>query len=100
MGLQAACGALMWRAYRLTGQSFGMAAWAFALLGAFFGNVLETPAGAIPFYLTLGLVIGPTLSGFYSPAGELCRPVHAYGFDGYHPNGAIHAQSADALVIQ
>jgi len=94
---------LMWRAYRLTGQSFGMAAWAFALLGAFFGNVLETPAGAIPFYLTLGLVIGPTLSGFCSPAGkELCRPnsALAYGFDAYPPNGAIHAQSADALVIQ
>jgi len=103
LGLQAACGALMWRAYRLTGQSFGMAAWAFALLGAFFGNVLETPAGAIPFYLTLGLVIGPTLSGFCSPAGkELCRPnsALAYGFDAYPPNGAIHAQSADALVIQ
>ena len=56
VGLQAACGALMWRAYRLTGQSFGIALWACALLGAFFGNVLETPAGAIPFYLTLGLL--------------------------------------------
>jgi O-Antigen ligase len=85
MGLQAACGALMWRAYRLTGQSFGIAVWAFALLGAFFGNVLETPAGAIPFYLMLGLVAGPTL---------------AYGFDSYHPNGVIHGKSADALVIQ
>ena len=40
------------------------------LLGAFFGNVLETPAGAIPFYLTLGLVVGPTLSGFSFAAGE------------------------------
>jgi hypothetical protein len=76
----------MWRAYRLTGQSFGIAAWAFALLGAFFGNVLETPAGAVPFYLTLGLVIGPTLAGF--------------GPNSSNPNGAIHGQSSDALVIQ
>ncbi len=72
VGLQAACGALMWRAYRLTGQSFGIAAWAFTLLGAFFGNVLETPSGAIPFYLTLGLVIGPTLSGFVLRPARSC----------------------------
>ncbi len=85
MGLQAACGALMCRAYRLTRQSFGITVWASALLGAFFGNVLETPPGAIPFYLTLGLVAGPTL---------------AYGFDTYHPNGVIRGKSADALVIQ
>jgi hypothetical protein len=60
--LQAACGALVWRAYKITGQSFGFAIWASTLLTAFFGNAFETPAGAIPCYLTLGLVIGPTLS--------------------------------------
>ncbi len=66
--LQAACGTLLWRVYKLTGQSFGLAAWASILLAAFFGNVMETPAGAIPFYLTIGLVIGPTLSMVRSPA--------------------------------
>jgi hypothetical protein len=60
--LQATVGSLVWRAYRLTGQPFGLAFWAAALLSAFFGNVMETPSGAIPFYLTLGLIIGPTLS--------------------------------------
>jgi hypothetical protein len=100
LGLQGACGALMWRAYRLTGQSFGIAAWAFALLGAFFGNVLETPAGAIPFYLTLGLVVGPTLSGFSFPAGEGPNTSLAYGFDPSHPDGVVHGKRADALVIQ
>jgi hypothetical protein len=60
--LQAACGALVWRAYKITEQSFGVAIWASTLLTAFFGNAFETPAGAIPCYLTLGLVIGPTLS--------------------------------------
>ena len=52
--LQAACGALVWRAYKLTGQSFGVALWASTLLTAFFGNAFETPTGAIPCYLTLG----------------------------------------------
>ncbi len=60
--LQATVGGLVWRVYRLTGQPFGLAFWAAALLSAFFGNVMETPSGAIPFYLTLGLIIGPTLS--------------------------------------
>ena len=60
--LQAACGALVWRAYKLTGQSFGVALWASTLLTAFFGNAFETPTGAIPCYLILGLIIGPTLS--------------------------------------
>jgi hypothetical protein len=60
--LQAACGALVWRAYKITGQSFGVAIWASTLFTAFFGNAFETPIGAIPCYLTLGLIIGPTLS--------------------------------------
>lgn len=66
--LQVACGSLLWRAYRLTGQSFGLAAWASILLAAFFGNVMETPSGAIPFYLIIGLVIGPTLALVRSPS--------------------------------
>jgi hypothetical protein len=60
--LQAACGALVWRVYKITGQSFGVVIWASTLFTAFFGNAFETPAGAIPCYLTLGLIIGPTLS--------------------------------------
>jgi hypothetical protein len=60
--LQAACGALVWRAYKITGQSFGVVIWGSTLFTAFFGNAFETPTGAIPCYLTLGLIIGPTLS--------------------------------------
>ncbi len=60
--LQAACGALVWRVYKFTGQSFGVVIWASTLFTAFFGNAFETPSGAIPCYLTLGLIIGPTLS--------------------------------------
>jgi hypothetical protein len=53
---------MLWRAYRLTGQAFGLAIWVVTLIEAFFGNVMETPAGAIPLYLTIGMIVGPTLS--------------------------------------
>jgi O-Antigen ligase len=52
---------LLWRTYRVTGQAFGVAAWAGTLLSAFFGNSFETPFGAIPTYLSFGLLIAPGL---------------------------------------
>jgi hypothetical protein len=60
--LQLSCAAMMWRVYRLTGQPYGLAVWAATMIEAFFGNVMETPFGAIPIYLTLGLIVGPTLA--------------------------------------
>jgi len=73
--LQAACGLLLWRAYTVTGQAWGLAVWASGLVAAFFGNVMETPSGAIPFYLTMGLVVGPALAALKSPARQgLLRP--------------------------
>ncbi len=89
--LQVACGSLLWRAYKLTGQSFGLAAWASILLAAFFGNVMETPSGAIPFYLIIGLVIGPTLA--------LVRPPSRSGLPLAQPYSLAYAGesfSADA----
>jgi hypothetical protein len=59
--LQFTCAYLLWRVYRLTGQAYGLAVWAATLIAAFFGNLMETPFGAIPFWLTMGLIIGPTL---------------------------------------
>ena len=59
--LQFACAAMLWRVYRLTGQAYGLAVWAATLISAFFGNVMETPSGAIPIYLIMGLIVGPTL---------------------------------------
>jgi hypothetical protein len=59
--LQIACALMLWRVYRITGQSYGLAFWAASLSAAFLGNVMETPMGAIPFYLTIGLIVGPTL---------------------------------------
>jgi hypothetical protein len=68
--LQGACGVLVWRAYRVTGQSFGVAIWAASLFTAFFGNAFETPSGAIPSYLTIGIIVGPTLAAASFPLRE------------------------------
>ncbi len=54
----------------MTGQAWGLAVWASGLTAAFLGNVMETPAGAIPFYLTMGLFVGPALSAIGSPARQ------------------------------
>jgi hypothetical protein len=54
---QLALGHLLLRIFRLTGRPFGLAFWAMALTEAFFSNFFETPFGAIPFYLLLGLSI-------------------------------------------
>jgi O-Antigen ligase len=91
--LQVTCGLLMWRAYTVTGQPFGLAFWASTLASAFFGNVMETPSGAIGFYLVIGLVAGPTLYAVRSPARqELFRlepsPV------AYRPQGAYTSDGA------
>jgi O-Antigen ligase len=74
--LQAGCAVLLWRTYRVTGQAWGLAIWASGLTSAFFENVLETPAGAIPFYLCIGLFVGPALAALSSRAPQaLSRPV-------------------------
>jgi O-Antigen ligase len=68
--LQAAFAVLLWRVYKLTGEAWGLAAWSATLVSAFFGNVMETPAGAIPLYLLIGLFVGPVLGALSSPARE------------------------------
>ena len=52
---------LLWSTYKLTGQVFGLAFWASSLLSAFFGNSFETPFGAIPFYLIMGIAMAPVV---------------------------------------
>jgi hypothetical protein len=49
---------LLYRVYKVTGQIFGLAYFIYAFSGSFFGNFLESPS-ALPFYLLLGLCIGP-----------------------------------------
>jgi hypothetical protein len=76
--LQASCGVLLWRVYKLTGQAWGLAVWASVLTSAFFGNVMETPTGAIPLYLMAGLFVGPVLAALGSPAHDALSHRVAY----------------------
>jgi len=61
LALQLSLMHLAWRAYRRTGQAWPLAFWCSGLVNAFFGNSLESPLGAVPFYLFLGLSLGPAL---------------------------------------
>lgn len=60
-GLQGVIAWLLWRAYKFTRQPIGLVFWILTLSSAFFGNFFETPAGAISFYLLIGLMIVPGL---------------------------------------
>jgi hypothetical protein len=50
---------LLWRVYKVTGQTFALILFLYCLIGSFFGNFIETPQGAIPLYLMSGLLVGP-----------------------------------------
>jgi hypothetical protein len=49
----------MWRVYRRTGQAFGMAFVIICTSMGLFGNFFETPYGAIPYYLVVGICAAP-----------------------------------------
>ena len=53
---------LLWRAFKVSGETYALTLFAYELLGAFFGNFLETPQGGIYIYVILGLIVGPALS--------------------------------------
>jgi O-Antigen ligase len=69
--LQLTLAQLLLKAHQLTGRPFGLAYWAMALMVGFFSNFFETPLGAIPFYLLLGLSIAHAshelMSGYMVP---------------------------------
>ncbi len=50
---------LLWRVYKISGETFGFLFAIYTLINAFFGNVLETPAASISFYLLLGMSMSP-----------------------------------------
>jgi hypothetical protein len=60
-GFQFVLAWLLWRAYKFTRQPIGLVFWTLTLSSAFFGNFFETPAGAISFYLFVGIMIVPGL---------------------------------------
>jgi hypothetical protein len=54
---------LLWRANRLTRDSFGVPYWVAMMVFGMFFPLGETPYGAIPFYLIAGWLAAPILSG-------------------------------------
>lgn len=59
IGFQGTIAWCLFRCYKLTGQPFGIVFWGLALVMALLGNQLETPFGAIPFYLLVGMSLKP-----------------------------------------
>ena len=57
--LQLALARTLWQAWRVTRNPFGLVIWITFLSGAFFGNAFETPFGAVPFYLLVGISAAP-----------------------------------------
>jgi hypothetical protein len=68
--LQACVLRLLWLSYKATGQAFGIACWLSTLISAMFGNLFETPAGAIPMYILGGLCIAPALQRLVTAPGQ------------------------------
>jgi hypothetical protein len=52
---------LQWRVFKVSGQTLGLIFFIYTLVGAFFGNLIETPQASIPLYLLIGMVTGPIL---------------------------------------
>ena len=60
--LQICIGSQLWRAFRLSGQAFGICFWALMLVWAHFDNRMEAPFGAIPYYVLAGMAISSGLA--------------------------------------
>jgi hypothetical protein len=73
--LQAALGRTMWRTYRVTGEPFGFCLWVLAVAWGLFDPLFETPFGAIPMYMLMGLSMAPAISA----AANSLRPKLAHG---------------------
>ncbi len=59
--LQLELGRLLLRAYRATGEPFGLMCWSAMVGASLFEGIFESPFGAIPFYLLVGLALAPGL---------------------------------------
>lgn len=62
LSLLAAISRLLWRSYKLTGNPFGLVFVGTSVGVASFGGFFETPFGAIPFFLVVGLACAPAVT--------------------------------------
>lgn len=84
--LQGSILVMLWRVYKLTGQSYGLAIWISTLTSSLFGNSFESPMGSIPAYISIGFLIGPVLCGKVGAieAGSSHRPTIEAGLAEQH----------------
>jgi len=59
--LEASMVRLLWRSFTLTGQPYGLVAWAVISAWVFFDSSFESPFRAIPFFLLTGMAMAPAL---------------------------------------
>ena len=67
----------LWKVYKLTGNAFGLSYLMLNLALGLFGNSFETPFGAIPFYLVMGVVIAPLFQTVPQVGAMLPQPAPA-----------------------
>lgn len=72
--LQVEIARLLFRAFRVTGQPFGLMVWSALLTLSMFESFLESPFGAIPFYLLVGIAIAPGLVTVHPAQWPAYRP--------------------------
>jgi hypothetical protein len=60
--LEASLFYVLWRVYKLTGQTYGFIFLAYHIVQALFGNTIETPQGGISIYLLVGMTIAPAIT--------------------------------------
>lgn len=63
VAIQATLAYLLWRAYCVGGQPFGLCLWVTLLVKGCFENFFEAPFNAIPYYLLIGLSLAPLYRG-------------------------------------
>jgi hypothetical protein len=51
---------MLWKGFRRSGQPFGICLWTLMFVWAHFDNRLETPYGAIPFWVLVGMALAST----------------------------------------
>jgi hypothetical protein len=73
-GFQAALGLILFRAWRFSGDTFGFSVWASSIVSAMFENTYETPFGAIPQYLMLGMAAVGALNSWNGERSR-CEPM-------------------------
>jgi len=55
----------LWRVYRVTTQSIGLVLLTGSVAASFFGNLFETPFGAIPLFVMTGVALAPLAEADY-----------------------------------